>query len=209
VPNHLERHEVCSWISRARDRNVRIVTQTQLITAMRRVCRFGTSSGLHDQPDRPLRQAVVVVELILMMPVLLVFLAALIEFGLILANTKVVALASRTAAKIAAETPASSLPFSISTVRAGANAVLATAQMTSCRVILEHNVPLGGASPVIDGPCTCSAPSSPALPGGSPNAVRVTVCMELSQLTPNLLAAFGFSTTGRTVSESTLYPYEN
>lgn len=179
---------------------------------MRRVCRFGTNSGLHDQADRPLRQAVVVVELILMMPVLLVFVAALIEFGLILANTKVVALASRTAARIAAETPTSSLPSSISTVRAGADAVLATASMTSCRVILEHNVPTVSGSLVSDGPCNCSAPLTPALPvanGGALRAVRATVCVELSQLTPNMLAAFGFSTANRTVSQSTLYPYEN
>ena len=145
-----------------------------------------------------------------MMPVLLVFIAALIEFGLILANTKVVALASRTGAKIAAEMPVASLPSSISTVENAVDAVLSTANMSSCRVILEHNVLGGGTSPLTNiGTCICSAPSSPALPGGSPSAVRVTVCVELSELTPNLLTAFGFSTADRTVSESTLYPYEN
>lgn len=197
------------WV---RYRKVRTVTQKQLITAMRKICRFGAISGVQSLPQRPLRRAVVVVELILMLPVLLVFLAALIEFGLILANTKVVALASRTGARIAAETSTPGLPSSISTIRNGVDSVLATAQMSSCRVILEHNVPLGGASPLIDGPCNCSAPSSPALPvanGGALRAVRVTVCVELSELTPNLLAAFGFSTATRTVTESTLYPYEN
>jgi Flp pilus assembly protein TadG len=154
----------------------------------------------------------VVVELVLMLPVLLVFLAALIEFGLILANTKVVALASRNGAKIAAETQ--TLPFNISTVKNEVNAVLATAGMQACTVILEHNVPTGGTSPltVIDSPCNCSAPATPTLPvanGGTLYAVRVTVCVELSQLTPDLLTTFGFSTANRTVSESTLYPHEH
>ena len=72
-----------------------------------------------------------------MMPVLLVFLAALIEFGLVLANTKVVALSSRTGAKLAAESPA----FNMAQVTTGVNAALATANMSSCKVSHEHQQP--------------------------------------------------------------------
>lgn len=172
---------------------------------MRRACLPDICSWPRYKTDRRAPRAVVVVELILMLPVLLVFLIALIEFGLILANTKVVALASRNGAKLAAESPA----FSITQVTNVVNASLATANIQSCKVILEHNVVAGGPSPLTSGTCNCSAPSIPTLPGGSQRAVRVTVCVELSQLTPNLLTAFGFTTANRTVSESTLYPYEH
>ena len=40
------------------------------------------------------------------------------------------------------------------------------------------------------------------------NAVRVTVSVDLSKLTPNLLATFGYSTANQTIELTTTYPYE-
>ena len=180
---------------------------------MRRICGFDRCTSAAGKPGAQPRRAVSVWELILALPALLVFLAALVEFGLILANTKVVALASRAGAKVAAE---SSTPFtasSVTDVKSAVDAVLGSANMESCRVILDHNVPAGSASPMTKGTCSsdCTAVPGPPLPpaaGGTLGAVKVTVCVELSELTPNLLATFGFSTAKRQVREATVFPYE-
>lgn len=162
------------------------------------------------------RRGLLVIELILAFPVLFVLLLAIIEFGLILANLKHIEFASRVGAKVASEESAGTLPTAVTTVKGKVDKVLSAIGIDSCQVILEHNVPdpgcvSGGASQTLGSCAKCSTPSialpsTTAVEGG---AVRVTVCVELSEVTPDLLSSYGFSTANRAVIASTTYPYKN
>jgi hypothetical protein len=155
------------------------------------------------------RRGVVTFELIVTLPILIIFLAAVIEFGLILANAKQVSLASRAGAKIAAESPAPFGPGTLAAIRAAVDRQLETAGFgpnASVGISLQHSISYGGATPQTSG--DCSSPGSPSLPTGGDGAVRVTVCVELSKLTPDLLSTFGFSTSEKTIEATTTYPYE-
>ena len=77
------------------------------------------------------RKAVVVLELILSLPILMIFIGAVIEFGLILANMKQVKLASRTAAKVAAETD-------------GLNPATTSAVVANLRTIVDNQLETAG-----------------------------------------------------------------
>ena len=120
------------------------------------------------------------------------------------ANLQTVELASRTATKAAAESAQADVlsGTAITNARAVADQVLATAGLTSTGVVLEHTV-AGGSGSFTSG--TCTAPGTPAIPA---QGVRVTVCLNLSQLTPDLLTSFGFSTAGRTVHQTTTMRFE-
>lgn len=149
-----------------------------------------------------------ILELIIFMPVMLIFLTSVVEFGQILSGLKVVELASRMAAKTAAESTQADLisGAALSSVESTANSTLAGYGMTSCRVILEHT--LGGVGTFNTGTCPCSAPATPALPASASGAVRVTVCVEATELTPDLLSTLGFTVAGQHGQQSTVLPIE-
>ena len=156
------------------------------------------------------RSAATAMELLLVTPVLLIFLLAIIQFGIILANLKYLPLASRAGAKVLAEiTPSTNLTSAatLTSVKDAVKAVLATGNMSSCRVILEQNVVPGPVPPDPDTPCPCDAPLTPTLPV---DAVRVTVCVPWSELAHNVnfLSFLCFSLSDRTSQSATLYPYE-
>ena len=163
------------------------------------------------------RRAVITVELILALPVLLVLVLAVVEFGMIFAAIQQVAFASRHGAKIAAEEPPGSLPTlntsaGGSRLRTRIDQLLETNGFASgaCRVILEHNLSGMDEVQVDDDPavaCDCQPPAA-ALPA-SGVSVRVTVCVPLEGNVPDLLASFGFSLDGRTVVQSTTWRYEH
>ena len=163
---------------------------------------------------RPLglsRRAVIVVELILTFPILFILLLAVIEFSLIIANLQQVSQAARSGAKIAAETSGlggfTDPPLTNNTataIRAEVDRQFLTAGFgsnASRGVTLRHTVAAGYVA--TDG--TATDPFSPPMPN---HAVRVTVSVDLSKLTPDLLSSFGYSTSGQTVELSTTYPYE-
>ena len=148
-------------------------------------------------------------ELIVTLPIVIIFLAAVVEFGLILANTKQVSLASRAGAKIAAESGAPFSAGTLSAIRTAVDRQLETAGFgpnASVGIALQHTVSGGGPSPQTSG--ACSAPGIPAIPSNGHGTVRLTVCVDLSRITPDLLSTFGFSTSGKTVEATTTYPYE-
>ncbi len=153
------------------------------------------------------RSGAVIVELILGMPILFISLLVVAEFGMVMANLKQVALASREGAKIAAETAGLSTATTSATAAAIRSAVddrLESAKFgpnATVGVRLDHTVSGGGSDE--DG--TCPSPTGPALPS---DAVRVTVCVKLTKLTPNLLAVFGFNISARTVEQTTTLDYE-
>lgn len=196
---------------------------------MRPHCR----SPLPTAPDRNVgrrrssrRSAVVILELILTMPVIIIFLLAIVEFGLILALSKNVSYASRFAAKIASEQARTdvnglgevNLALGGSDLLTAVNQYLSTAGITggACQVILEHDV-AGVSNPIqIDGPggCpTCTAPVTALPTANSPpcnitlESVRVTVCVPLTGNVPDLLCTFGFSTEDCVMRETTTYRF--
>jgi Flp pilus assembly protein TadG len=161
----------------------------------------------------------VVVEFLMWAPVFAILTFAIIEFALILTAAQHLKMASRAGAKVAAElsTTALASPLdanNLTLVQTAVADVLSSAELTPCRVILEYNPTCGGISPGAKqvGACpNCTAPAAPlpgniAIPGGT---VRVTVCVRIDQMTPDMLSLFGFSIQDRIVRMSTLLPYEN
>ncbi len=150
---------------------------------------------------RPQRQGGVTLELILALPLLLIALLAVVEIGVIVANVKHVAAASREGAKLAAQTPGLSQATTAATrdaVQLAINRRLESAGLganAAQEVILRHTVADGDGEPPLD----------PPLPD---EAVRVTVRVELTRLAPDLLGAFGFTLSGKTIDHSTTWAYE-
>ena len=158
------------------------------------------------------RRGVITLQLIFWLPILVIFLMAIVEFALMMQLNKQVAYASRFGAKLAAEitrdpaaathlanfnqgTTPNNLKDQIDTYLA--NHGLSAA----CEIQLQHNACLGSQSQTDnDQPCNCGA-SSPSLPAGEPANpdeayVKVTVCEALPGNVPNLLATFGFDLNG-------------
>ncbi|MDA0835722.1 MAG: TadE/TadG family type IV pilus assembly protein [Planctomycetota bacterium] len=178
----------------------------------RRKRRFAGGTGLARA-----RSAVIVFELIVTLPLLLVVLIAVIEFGIIMAGFKQVAIAARTGASVASNTAGldTGTPLSTQTAAQAARTAIDRQLETagfgtnaSSGLTLRHNVSDGVG---IDPPeashteGTCSDPTAISLPA---RAVRVTLCVEMSTLAPDMLSSFGFSLNGRTIEESITYPYE-
>lgn len=159
----------------------------------------------------PRRRGVITLELILWLPIMVIFVLAIVEFALIMQFNKQVAYASRFGAKLASEiarTQAASPNLSNFNLSATANnlkdqvdAYLANHGISSsCEVRLTHNACVGGTSQVdTDAACNCGD-SAPTLPGGEPPAgeayVKVTVCVKLTGNVPNCLSTFGFDLNG-------------
>lgn len=173
------------------------------------------------------RRAIVVLELILWLPVLMIFLAALFEFAILYQVDKQVAYASRFGAKIASEQSRINLRTlntgNPSLLKAQIDSYLATVGLgASCEVFLEHNVCSGHpfvqqSPPSIPAGCRCAPVQSPVRPPepspypGSqahPEFVRVTVCVRVAGNVPDLLDTFGFALKDATLRHSTTFRYE-
>lgn len=159
------------------------------------------------------RSAAVVVEFILSFPIFLLFLATVIEFALIIDSSQQVAQAARMGAKIAAETAnLGNVIFdppitgdTATAIRTAVDRQLENAGFgpnASQGVTLRHTVGVTNFS--TDG----NAPD-PTLPAMPTNAVRVSVSVPLTKVTPNLLQSFGFSITNKAIDITTTFPYEN
>lgn len=167
----------------------------------------------HTRPrSRPVR-GIVALELVVVLPVLVAFVLAVVEFGVILAQVKHVAFASREGARLAARQQPGDLPTAVSAINLRVNEVLQAGGISdgSCKVILEHNVTSisTGQSQNIQ-PTTNPCPNcmvSTNVPGLPTDGVRVTVCVQMENLGPNLLSSFGFTLVGKTVSQTTTLPY--
>ena len=181
----------------------------------RRQNRAFRSGGRTPVATRRLRRsAVIIFELIVSLPILLIFLAAVVEFGVIFVGIKQVALASRAGAKVAAEAGGLNTAMTSSvamSARDAADRQLETAGFgpdASAGLTLRHNVSGGGVSTQGN----CADPTFPALPSALPTSgsghVRVTVCIDVSKLAPDLLSMLGFSIAGFSVEETSTYPHE-
>jgi len=154
-----------------------------------------------------------VLELAIALPILVILVLAVVEFGLYFTRMQQVALASRAGAEAASQ--ATALPSTDGApvpvdVLSALDQQLQSSGISYCRVRLEHNV--GGTqveliSPVT-GACECEPKTklTPPLPSGE--YVRLTVCTELGQLMPNCLACFGFDVSDRVTGSTTILRYE-
>lgn len=154
-------------------------------------------------------RGVVTIELILTLPILLISVLAMVEFGVLLSQMKQVELASREGARLAAQQSITDLPSSVGDVANRVERVLQTGDISGyCRVILQHNVASAGNPIQMTGPCDCPTPTTPDMPSGTNlAAVRVTVCVEMDQLAPDLLSTLGFSLADKRISQTTTWPY--
>ncbi|HPM81583.1 MAG TPA: TadE/TadG family type IV pilus assembly protein [Candidatus Anammoximicrobium sp.] len=166
------------------------------------------------------RSGSVTLEFLLVLPILLIVLLSVIEFGMFFTNMQQVALASRLGAEAASQTNLSTAtnPNDIPDVIVEAiNHQLATSGISPCAIILEHNVPdstttTENKETYTSPPCVCAAPTIPAFPkppaAYARRSVRVTICVPMTELAPNCLAIFGFNLTGRHAQCSTTFRYE-
>ena len=172
-------------------------------------------SACAGRTPRPRRRGAVTLELILTLPIWLIFLLAIIEFGQILAGQQQVALASRVGAEEASQTP--DLPWQDGSpvppnVLRAIDQQLASAGITGGQVRLQHNV-VPSPPPVVPVPVTLSTggrdcdPAVTELPAVR-RYVRLTVGVPLEGLAPNLLATFGFDIAPRIIQHTTTFRYE-
>ena len=207
---------MATWTTTARSQRSRAASECRYAHR-----RFGESANGSPCLGDHHRSAVITVELLLAFPILLIALAAILEFGLIYTVNQKVAYASRFGAKLASEEPRTglddlNLAAGGSRLRTAINRFLSTAEIPTgaCTVILEHNACLANQSQTdTDGSgCNCGAPATalPAgpPPSGTPEYVRVTVCVPLAGNVPDLVSSFGFSIAGFTIEHSTVFRYE-
>lgn len=149
-----------------------------------------------------------VLELVLALPVLVVLLLAVVEFGSIFASLQQLSLASRAGARAAAEivnlptAPGAPIPSEVFDEIA---AQLAAASISPRHVVLEHNV---AGSPVrLDAGQSHAVLPDTRFPATG-RFVRVTVVADLSELAPDLLGMWGFSTAGRIATHTSTFRYE-
>lgn len=170
------------------------------------------------------RGGVATLEMILVLPVFLIALMAIAQFGLLLSNEQFVEMASRAGTQVASrltnisETNGDPVPAA---VLSAVGTELARIGITDYSVRLEHNIdfdvippitpPVIGPVIVLEsfvgtGPTNCPAPSAVAL---APNRmyVRVTVCVKSTELTPNMLNTYGIDFSIRVSDETTLRRY--
>lgn len=155
------------------------------------------------------RRGVITLELILIMPIMIIFVVAAVEFGVLLAQVKQVEFASREGARLAAQQTPTNLSSAVGTVSNRVERVLQTGNIPGyCKVILQHNVAAASNPTQSTGSCNCPTPTTPTLPTGTNlAAVRVTVCVGMEKLAPDFLSSLGLSLNGKIVSQTTTWPY--
>lgn len=171
-------------------------------------------------PRRAERRAAVVLELILTLPILMIALVAIVEFGLLVSNLQYVESASRAGSRVASRLAPTgpnqlnngALPPDILTA---VNTELANIGpgVVARQVYLEYNVDsMGGVvvMPFMD----CGGASTTPCPYVAVNAptislttayVRVTVFVDFPDVAPNALAYFGLDFSSSVVQQTTTH----
>lgn len=182
-----------------------------LLVSQRSHCRISSrrfSSQLHLARHR---RAGVVLELLLSFPILLIAFLAAIQFGMLFSKIQQLALASRIGALAAAQsialTPVNGpVPLSIlQPITRQMNLISASPY----GVLIEHNAtnpqPV---TPVLlaSGTPACTQPTTPLPTSG--RYVRVTVCVKVTQIAPDLLGMFGLDITTLNAQQTSVFRYE-
>jgi uncharacterized membrane protein len=156
------------------------------------------------------RRGVYIWELVVVVPLILMLLLGVIEYGFVYINQRHLAMAARTGAKVAAEQAI----FDINAIKDEVDRHLLSAGFASgsTEVVLQHNV----GSPMTIVVSSLGAPvgpypTGPALPDATllpEGCVRVSVVVPFTLLTPDLLAAFGLSLSTQKAQQTTTLAYE-
>lgn len=150
------------------------------------------------------RDGSVLLETLLVIPILLIGVLAIVQFSTLTSRMSWVKRASRDGADIASTL---TLPTGGTVPPAVIDAVTAALDEKAIawtEIRLEHNVGPGGPYVLTaGGGGSCTAPAN--VP--STQYVAVTVCVEESQLAPNLLETFCFDLDGRFVQQTTIRCY--
>jgi hypothetical protein len=172
-------------------------------------------SGRHGRRSSRHRRAAIVLELVLTLPILLILVLALVQFGLFYANMQHVALASRVGAEEASQTVA--LPTTDGepvpeNVRDAIARQLQSVGLQSCQVRLEHNV-AGTQVALVSATseaCACEPGDNLTAPLPPGQFVRLRVSVPLADMMPNCLAVFGFNVCDpcKVAESTTIFRYE-
>ena len=161
------------------------------------------------------RGANAAIELIIALPILIIMTLAVVQFGIFLMNMELLAVASRAGAEEASQTvglPTTDGDPVPANVLSAIDLQLVSSGMHRCGVRLEHNV--GGTQVVLGDPSPggCDCGPTDLLPAPLPPGqyVRLTVCVELSDMMPNCMANFGLDISGPSnkVQSTTTFRYE-
>ena len=134
---------------------------------------------------------------------------AVVQFGLYHVRMQHVALASRIGAQQTAQIAnLQSYSFVPSQVTSAVGAHLQSVGINTFCIRLEHND--GGSTVVLpSGGCSgCTISSLSSSPYSGTEYVRVSICVPLTELMPNVLKVFGFDLTGQYTAFTTVYRYE-
>ena len=146
------------------------------------------------------RHGVVFLELILVLPVVAIFLAAVVQFGLIQINAQHVTMASRVGAKALAENTS----LTAAQVKAEVDRYFELAGFGAGASAGVRIAASGGGVGTTDGMCADTGMGfTTTIP-----ARKVRVCMDLTKLTPNLLNVFGYDISSHTYRAETVFPEE-
>lgn len=172
---------------------------------------------MHSRADRPNRDGVSLLEIILGLPILLILLLAVVQFGLLQSNQQALHLASRQAGLVAAELAlpsGGSVPNEVVEV---VNVVLREHGVLSPTedvrafggVRIDHSVDAtdDDSIPFVLKSGEHAASPPPTIYPPTPY-VQVTVSLEATRLTPNTLTFFGINFAGRYASQTSLFPHE-
>ncbi len=160
------------------------------------------------------RRGVVTLEVILAIPIFVIALMPIVQFGLLFANQQYVAEATRAGTQVASEltTIGGVVPAQVQTAVARELSRIGVSNFT---IRLEHNIDFS-VSPAVIGPTvvlqsvTGSGPSPIIAPPAvvvTRRYVRVSVYVRSTELTPNLLSTYGFDLSTRASQETTLRTY--
>lgn len=147
------------------------------------------------------------------MPILVIGLFAIVEFGIYFTRLQGLSLAARDGAKAASETPVAALvgPTVPANIAQAIEQQLVSAGIVPCAIVLEHTVNGPVETFRTDGVPDCPAcgpsPVPPAVPI-PPVSVRVTICVPFTQMMPNALQPFGFDVSSLFAQRTTTYAHE-
>ncbi len=171
--------------------------------------RHPQSTPPHSRWKSAPRGGEIVIEFLLAIPVALIFLLAIVEFGVILANFKLLEMAAYEGAKTAASMEHSDVPYGIERINERVNRAMHASRIgPACGVEFRHNIP--GVSHREQRRWRNERRKlrhKPLPENQHVAAVQCTVCVPLSQLGPDLLPFVGFSLSKRYATATKTLPH--
>lgn len=167
-----------------------------------------TGHSVRRQPASPInrrRRGTITIELLLNLPIWLLAILALVEFGEVAADLQSVSMASRVGAEEASQTLG--LPSTGEVPAAVVDAVeraLTNSGLGCSKIILEHNLS-GTSSTLVSGSGPGRGPDVPLPEAGA--FVRVTVVVPATGITPSILQRLGFDWSSRVFGRSAVFRY--